>query len=187
MTRRQFLNTTIAVAGSVKITGAPASRADLTELSLTELLSRLRTRALSPAEAAEAYSERIGRLDRELHAYVTIAADSRDRVPGTWQHAALAIRVVRRADRPQGSLRNRGNPHRRGSRLFERYVPGRDATLVARLSRRARSRSARRTRTSSAAASRPSTRSSARPETRAIRAGSPAARAEARRRQSRPG
>jgi aspartyl-tRNA(Asn)/glutamyl-tRNA(Gln) amidotransferase subunit A len=134
MTRRQFLNTTIAVAGSVKTTGTPAMRADLTELSLTELLSRLRTRALSPAEAAGAYLERIGRLDDELHAYITIAADSaRSRAQD------LAARD------PRGSLlfgapiahkdlfETAGIRTTGGSRLFERYVPGRDATLVARL------------------------------------------------------
>jgi aspartyl-tRNA(Asn)/glutamyl-tRNA(Gln) amidotransferase subunit A len=135
MTRRSFASALFAITGSVRIAGSGRSGGiDLTDLSLVELLTRLRTGAVSPVEVTAAYLDRVHAIDGDLHAYVHLATDPA---------RAAARRLAERG--PAGAplfgapvahkdlFETAGMRTTGGSRLFEGYVPARDATLVARL------------------------------------------------------
>jgi aspartyl-tRNA(Asn)/glutamyl-tRNA(Gln) amidotransferase subunit A len=135
MTRRDFLDAMFATVGSVRITGERQRRADPTELSLRELLERLRTHALSTVDVTDAYLDRIDRLERDLHAYITVTADaarSRARdlaTQGPGDALLFGAPLAHKDLFETAGVRTTG-----GSRLYDTYVPGRDATVVARLS-----------------------------------------------------
>ena len=138
MTRRDWL-----IATAIPLCApwpSPAQGAqpqsDFTTLTLIDLRTKLRSGNVAPSAAAEAYLTRIGIIDQDLHAFVTVTADAARTVAGRLS-----------ASRPEqrGSLFGLPIAHKdlfetagvrttAGSRLFEQHVPTRDATLVARLS-----------------------------------------------------
>jgi len=137
MTRREWIGRTFAAVGAGAVARRRpvlASRADPTDLSLLELIGQLGRREVSPLEVVDAYLDRIRRLDPDLHAYVTVTADA-----ARQQARQLAAGNV--AGRPLFGLpiahkdlfETAGVRTTGGSRLFESYLPERDATLVARL------------------------------------------------------
>ena len=106
-------------------------------LSVAECARRLHARSLSPTELTEAHLARIGELDGQLHAYITVTAD-------------LARRQARAAEQEIAAGRWRGPLHgvpfglkdmfaTRGvrttahSRVLEHHVPEHDAAVVSRL------------------------------------------------------
>jgi aspartyl-tRNA(Asn)/glutamyl-tRNA(Gln) amidotransferase subunit A len=120
-------------AGSVRITGTQPSLPDLTELSLTELIGRLRSRSLSPIAVVEAYLDRVGRLNSAYYAYITVTADAaRSQATNLGVRgsgASLAGVPIAHKD----LFETAGVRTTAGSRLFETHVPTRDATVVVRL------------------------------------------------------
>jgi aspartyl-tRNA(Asn)/glutamyl-tRNA(Gln) amidotransferase subunit A len=110
---------------------------DPTELSVVEAGRLLRRRRLSSEELTHAYLDRIERLQPRLNAFVTVTRD-------------LALQQARAADRELRAGRDRG-PYQgipighkdlfltrgirttAGSRILARFVPRKDATVVARL------------------------------------------------------
>lgn len=117
---------------------------DLAFLGAVRLAALVRERQVSPVELTRIYLERIDRLDPRLRAYVTVCRDS------ALDAARAAEAAVARNERlgPHGSglgplhgvpfavkdqFDTRGVRTTQGSRLFEVFVPGEDATAVARL------------------------------------------------------
>jgi aspartyl-tRNA(Asn)/glutamyl-tRNA(Gln) amidotransferase subunit A len=106
-------------------------------MTIVEAAESLRRRGVSSTELTTAAIDRIGRLDPTLHAFITVTAET-------------AMRGARQADSELASGRDRGPLHgipiavkdlfltrgvrtTSGSRLFENYVPDRDAAVVERL------------------------------------------------------
>jgi aspartyl-tRNA(Asn)/glutamyl-tRNA(Gln) amidotransferase subunit A len=106
-------------------------------MTIVEAAEALRRRRVSSTELTTAAIDRVGRLDPTLHAFITVTAET-------------ALRAARQADSELASGRSRGPLHgipiavkdlfltrgvrtTSGSRLFENYVPDRDAAVVERL------------------------------------------------------
>jgi aspartyl-tRNA(Asn)/glutamyl-tRNA(Gln) amidotransferase subunit A len=106
-------------------------------MTIVEAAESLRRRRVSSTELTTAAIDRIGRLDPTLHAFITVTAET-------------ALRGARQADSELASGRDRGPLHgipiavkdlfltrgvrtTSGSRLFENYLPDRDAAVVERL------------------------------------------------------
>jgi len=110
---------------------------ELTELTIAELAPKLAARELSPVELTEAYLDRIGRLNEQVCAYVTVTAE-RARAD------ARAAERELRAGQMRGPLH--GIPiglkdlyHTAGilttgcSRAYLDHVPSEDAPVVSKL------------------------------------------------------
>jgi aspartyl-tRNA(Asn)/glutamyl-tRNA(Gln) amidotransferase subunit A len=111
--------------------------ASLAHQSAGELATLIRRRELSPVTLVEAYLERIGRLDGELRAYVTVCGEA------ALAEAKRAESVPARGE-AEGPLRGLpfavkdqfdtvGVRTTSGSRLLAEHVPTADAPVVARL------------------------------------------------------
>ena len=108
-----------------------------TSLTVHELGERFRRRELTPSEVTDAYLARIGALDREVKAFLTITADEARRQAadadqrfksgtsrGPLDGVPVALKDV---------LCTRGIRTTCGSKILEHFVPPYDATAAARL------------------------------------------------------
>lgn len=105
-------------------------------LDLTTLVESIKTRAISPVEAAEAYLDQISKLNPALNAVVTVAPDVLDR-------AKAAEAAVMRGDKLgalhgvpltiKDTIETAGLRTTSGSTIRANYVPSHDAPAVARL------------------------------------------------------
>ena len=104
---------------------------DFTTLSVAAAAARIAAGTLSAADLVEAYLSRIGRLDPEIHAFITVTAD-RARADAKRATTGLlrGIPVAHKDLFETAGIRTTG-----GSRLFESHVPERDADAVQRLTR----------------------------------------------------
>ena len=111
---------------------------ELCWLSASELAAMIRRRKVSPVEVVDSVLDRIGRVNPQLNAYVTVTADE-------------ARRAARAAERALGPRRARLGPLHGvpfsvkdlvftkgvrttfGTRLFSDHIPAEDAPMVARL------------------------------------------------------
>src|SRR6266571_3016193 len=106
----------------------------------TELLARIGRRDLSPVEVVDAFLERIGRLNKELNAYVLVLADearqkARDAekaLTGKREHPPLLGLPIAIKDLFDMKA---GVPNTFGCKPFKDYVPAASATYVERLER----------------------------------------------------
>jgi aspartyl-tRNA(Asn)/glutamyl-tRNA(Gln) amidotransferase subunit A len=109
----------------------------MTDATLTELASAIRTGRLSPVELTEACLQRIERLDGRLHAFITVDGERA-------RETAKAREAEARGGRLRGPLHGvplaykdlfaiRGLPTSCGTRTDEYFVAEGDATVVARL------------------------------------------------------
>src|ERR1700752_2695841 len=110
----------------------------ITELSVVDLASLIKTRRISPVEVVDAYLASIVRLNPALNAIVTLnpelvdqardaeAALARREIPGPLHGVPITIKDT--IDTAQ--LRTTS-----GSRIRADFVPRKDATAVARLKR----------------------------------------------------
>jgi aspartyl-tRNA(Asn)/glutamyl-tRNA(Gln) amidotransferase subunit A len=109
----------------------------MSDWTLAALADTIRARRVSPVEATRWYLERIDRLDRRLHAFITV-----DRDGALKQAAVLEAEVMR--GRLRGPLHGvpvaykdlcfvRGLPTSCGTRTPEYFTDRDDATVVARL------------------------------------------------------
>lgn len=109
---------------------------ELTKLSLVELVTMMKARAVSPVEVAQAYLDRIGELNPWLNAIVTLASD-------VMAQAELAEKALMRGEATsllhgvpltiKDTIETAGLRTTSGSRVREQYVPVRDAQSVSRL------------------------------------------------------
>ena len=105
-------------------------------LDLTTVVESIKTRAISPVEAAEAYLAQISKLNPALNAVVTVAPDVLDR-------AKAAEAAVMRGDKLgalhgvpltiKDTIETAGLRTTSGSTIRADYVPSHDAPAVARL------------------------------------------------------
>lgn len=113
------------------------SKREVCYMSLIEQAEAIRTRELSPVEVVDAVLDRIERLNPRLNAYCTVVADA------ARQQAKEAEVMVMRGD-TRGPLHGvpigmkdimltKGIRTTFGSKMYEHFVPGEDATVVERL------------------------------------------------------
>ncbi len=108
----------------------------LYSLSISQLAPLLARREVSPLEVTDQLLERIGQLDGQLHAYLTVDADG-----ARAQARDAEARLARGAATPltgiplalKDVLVTRGLRTTCGSRILENFVPPFDATVCARL------------------------------------------------------
>ena len=111
--------------------------ADIPFLPASQLSQLIQDRTVSPVEAVEAYLDRIDELNPRLHAYLTVCRDE-------------ATAAARDAERALARGESRGPLHgipfavkdqlntagirtTSGTPIFNDFVPGHDATVVAKL------------------------------------------------------
>ena len=111
--------------------------AQIPYLSAIQLAGLIKNREVSPVEATRAYLDRIGQIDHQLNAYITVCGDE-------------ALAQARRAEQEISAGRYRGPMHgipvavkdqfytkgirtTGGSNILKDLVPGEDATVMANL------------------------------------------------------
>lgn len=106
-------------------------------LSATELASLIKSRQVSPVEAAEAYLERIPQVDGKLNSYITVTADramadarlaEREIVSGNYRGPMHGVPVA-----VKDQFYTKGILTTGGSNILKDFVPEEDATVVSRL------------------------------------------------------
>ena len=113
------------------------NKSDIPFLTATELSEQIRSRAVSPVDAVEAYLDRIEALNPKLNSYITVLADD-------------ALKAAQQAEQDIASGRYIGPMHgvpvalkdqfltkgiltTAGSNILKDFVPQEDATVVTRL------------------------------------------------------
>jgi Asp-tRNA(Asn)/Glu-tRNA(Gln) amidotransferase A subunit family amidase len=117
--------------------GSPSGAAELLALSLTELVSRIRARRLSPVELMQAVLARVDAANPELNAIVAL----REREALLADAHAAEARAARGEARPLEGIplgvkdleHAEGLPNSEGSLLFAGRISGHDTTQVRRL------------------------------------------------------
>jgi aspartyl-tRNA(Asn)/glutamyl-tRNA(Gln) amidotransferase subunit A len=112
-------------------------RTDIPYISATELAEFIRKREISPIEAVEAYLERIESLNGKLNAFLTVCRDealeaaqeaeqalSRGNYLGPMHGIPVAVK---------DQVYTKGIRTTLGSPVFAEFVPGEDATVIAKL------------------------------------------------------
>ncbi|MGQ0568584.1 MAG: amidase [Armatimonadota bacterium] len=103
---------------------------------ISEVATRYRQRAFSPVELTRLLLDRIARLDAQLHAFITVAADQ------AFEDASLAERRLQQGDSSpllgipiviKDSIATKGIRTTANSRTLEDWVADRDAIAVERL------------------------------------------------------
>jgi aspartyl-tRNA(Asn)/glutamyl-tRNA(Gln) amidotransferase subunit A len=139
LTRRELLT---ALAGTWGLAQRPppvTSSDDLIALDMVDLIARVRQRKASALEIAEAHLHHIEALNPEISAFITVTAD-RARADARAIDSSLArnAAVGPLAGAPiahKDLFETAGIRTTAGSRLYDRYVPRRDADIVRALSR----------------------------------------------------
>ena len=112
-------------------------RNEIPFLSATELAQLLKTRQISPIEAAESYLERIEQIDPALNSYITVTAE-------TARAAARQAEAEIAAGQYRGPLHGvpvavkdqfytAGVPTTGGSEILRHFAPDHDATVITKL------------------------------------------------------
>ena len=106
-------------------------------LSAAELAALIQSREVSPVEAAQAYLERIDRVDSKLHSYITVCRDEaltqarqaeREIARGRYRGPMHGIPVAVKDQLYTKGIRTTG-----GSAILKDFVPDHDATVIANL------------------------------------------------------
>jgi len=132
VTRREAVAALLA-APLLQVRSLCAQTNDLTALTIAEASRRLASRSITPQQLANAYLARIGRLNKDLNAFITVTAD-------------LARREARALEAPKGTLwgipiahkdlfETKGVRTTAGSLIYDDYVPDTNAAIVQQLER----------------------------------------------------
>ena len=112
-------------------------KSQLPFLAATELASLIKSRQVSPVEAAEAYLERISQVDSKLHSFITVTADramadarlaEQEIVSGNYRGPMHGVPVA-----VKDQFHTKGIPTTGGSTILKDFVPEEDATVITRL------------------------------------------------------
>ena len=109
---------------------------ELTTKSASELAVLIRSRSVSPVAVVEAYLQRIEQINPSLNAIVTLADDAIDQARSAEAALTRSDEVGALHGVPltiKDTIDTKGLRTTGGSRLLAEHVPGRDATVVARL------------------------------------------------------
>jgi aspartyl-tRNA(Asn)/glutamyl-tRNA(Gln) amidotransferase subunit A len=113
------------------------NNADIPFFSATTLGELIRKQEISPVEAAAAYLDRIDAVDGKLHSYITVCRDEAMQAAraaeqaiahGEWRGPLHGVPYAVKDQFWTKGIRTTG-----GSRLLADFIPGEDATVVARL------------------------------------------------------
>jgi aspartyl-tRNA(Asn)/glutamyl-tRNA(Gln) amidotransferase subunit A len=113
------------------------NKADMPFLSAAALGELIRRKEISPMEVTAAYLERIDAVDGKLHSYITVCRDEAMQaarmaeqaiVRGQWRGPLHGVPYAVKDQFWTKGIRSTG-----GSRLLTDFIPGEDATVVARL------------------------------------------------------
>ena len=113
------------------------NKADAPFLSAAALGELIRRKEISPVEITAAYLERIATVDGKLHSYITVCSDEAMQaarvaeqaiVRGEWRGPLHGVPYAAKDQFWTKGIRTTG-----GSRLLANFIPGEDATVVARL------------------------------------------------------
>jgi aspartyl-tRNA(Asn)/glutamyl-tRNA(Gln) amidotransferase subunit A len=131
VTRREAVAALLA-APLLQVRSLCAQTNDLTALTIAEASRRLASRSITPQQLANAYLARIGTLNKDLNAFITVTAD-------------LARREAKMLDdAPKGPMwgipiahkdlfETKGVRTTAGSLIYDDYVPTENAAIVQRL------------------------------------------------------
>src|SRR5262245_12764276 len=117
--------------------GAHMQRADIPFLSAAALGELIHKKEISPVDATMAYLDRIEALDGTLHSYITVCRDEalqearaaeQAMARGEWRGPLHGVPYAVKDQFWTKGIRTTG-----GSRLLADFIPGEDATVVARL------------------------------------------------------
>jgi aspartyl-tRNA(Asn)/glutamyl-tRNA(Gln) amidotransferase subunit A len=112
-------------------------KAQLPFLSATELAALIKSREVSPVEAAEAYLDRIDQIDGQLSSYITVCRDEaltdarqaeREIASGGYRGPMHGVPVAVKDQLNTKGIRTTG-----GSSILKDFVPDEDATVIANL------------------------------------------------------
>ena len=112
-------------------------RSEIPFLTVAELGERIRNRDVSPVDVTEAYLERIGTLNGQIRAYLTVTADAARQAArdceaeiaaGNYRGPLHGVPVA-----VKDQMYTEGVRTTIGTPLFDEFVPEYDATVVARL------------------------------------------------------
>jgi len=112
-------------------------QSDLPWLSAAATARLIKTKQVSPVEVVQAYLERIERLDRTLHAYITVLPEAalaaarqaeQDVLRGGELGPLFGVPVA-----VKDQFWTKGVLTTNGSRVYRDFVPDADATVVSRL------------------------------------------------------
>ncbi|MDR2212584.1 MAG: hypothetical protein LBE21_03015, partial [Pseudomonadales bacterium] len=139
-TRRAVLGGTLAAAGLAlmpHVSAAQNAAEELTALSLAEASRRVRAQEVSPVELTQACLARIERLNPELHAFITVAAEDAlaaarraeaEIRAGNWRGPLHGVPFALKDNMDTAGLRTTG-----ASQLFENRIPTEDSEVARRL------------------------------------------------------
>lgn len=112
-------------------------RSDIPFLSASELARLIESREVSPVEAAEAYFERIAEVDGKLNSYITVTRDyaleaarqaEAEIAAGSYRGPLHGVPVAVKDQFNTAGILTTG-----GSSILSDFVPGEDATVMAKL------------------------------------------------------
>src|SRR6185436_3182531 len=132
MTRREAL--ALFLAGPFVSQRAFAQPVDLTALTIAEASARLASRSITPLQLANAYLARIGTLNKDLNAFITVTADLARREAKALDDDAKGpmwgIPIAHK-----DLFETRGVRTTAGSLIYDDYVPTANAAIVDQLER----------------------------------------------------
>ncbi len=136
-TRRGFIAGSAAVGSCFSFGHVLAQSSDPADLTIEEASKLIRARSLSPTELVRAYLERIGRLNPQLNAFITVTEElayeqARERESeldrGLWRGPLHGIPIALK-----DNIDTAGVLTTAGSALFAERIPSEDAEVVLRL------------------------------------------------------
>src|SRR5256712_7951310 len=115
------------------------AQGNLLDLTIIEAAAQLERRRLSPVELTEAMLQRIGNVDKQIRAYITVCDEQAREVAGATERMIRAGYYLGPLHGIPVALKDniytRGVRTTAGSKILSAFVPSEDATVAARLKR----------------------------------------------------
>src|SRR3989449_6824064 len=115
------------------------AQGNLLDLTIIEAAAQLERRRLSPVELTEAMLQRIGNVDKQIRAYITVCDEQAREVAGATERMIRAGYYLGPLHGIPVALKDniytRGVRTTAGSKILADFIPTEDATVAARLKR----------------------------------------------------